>query len=148
MRSAAAVLLIPLVACSRGDNSVATADSAAAAAAAVPLSAFAGHWQMRAYNEAGDSIVGYQLTATADTAGWMIALPGREPIAARVGRAGNEVTLDAGPYESVLRPGVQVRTEGALLLDGDSLLGTTIARYSTGADSVVRIRLIGKRIAQ
>jgi hypothetical protein len=142
-RTAAALIALSLTACSRADEAGMSADTAATA---VPLSAFAGRWTMRAFSEAGDSIVGYQLTATADTSGWTVTLPGRDPVPARVGRAGNLVTLDAGPYESILRPGVQVRTQGTVRLEGDSLVGTTIARYSpAGADSVLRIRVVGRR---
>jgi hypothetical protein len=48
---------------------------------------------------------------------------------------------EAGPYESVLRQGVQVTLRGVLRHQGDRLVGTTVAHFSgSGADSVLRVR--------
>ena len=121
------------------------ADNQADAANAA-LATFAGTWNVRGLNEAGDSIVGYQIVATADTSGWTVILPGRDPIPLRVSVDGDSVTTDAGPYESVLRPGVQVTTHAiARVVDG-KLVGHTVARYATAAaDSVVQIRMDGTK---
>lgn len=109
---------------------------------------FAGTWQVRGFNEAGDSIVGYQLALTADTSAWTITLPNRPALPLRVvALAGDSVVTEAGPYESVLRPGVQVRTTAVLRLQGDTLVGSTVARYTTtGPDSVLLVRSKGTRV--
>jgi hypothetical protein len=105
-------------------------------------------WHVLGYNHAGDSIVAYDLTASADTSGWTIIFPNRAPIAVRVvAMAGDSVVTEAGPYESVLRPGVQVSTHAVFRLQGDTLVGSTLARYATkGADSVLAIASKGTRM--
>lgn len=112
------------------------------------LADFAGTWRVRGLNEAGDSIVGFQVTATGDTLGWTIAFPNRPAISLRVvAAAGDSVITEAGPYESVLRKGVQVRTRAVMHLQGNKIVGTTIARYATtGPDSVLQVRTEGMRV--
>jgi hypothetical protein len=102
---------------------------------------------MRAMREGSDSVLTtYELSATADTAGWTMTLPGREPVPVRVvAVAGDSIVIEAGPYPSSLRPGVTVATRGVNRLQGDRMVGSTVARYSAGADSVVRIRTEGRR---
>ena len=52
----------------------------------------------------------------------------------------------AGPYESVLRKGVQVKTTTVFRLQDGKLVGTTVAHYTTkGADSVRNLRAEGTR---
>ena len=139
--------VLTLAACAKSQDESQGA-ATAARPAPVSLSALAGRWRVRGYNAAGDSLVSYELNATADTTGWTIVFAGRPPIPAHVAAAGSQVTIAAGPYASVLRRGVQVRTQGVAHLDGDSLVGTTIAHYTTtGPDSVLRIRIVGKRVA-
>jgi hypothetical protein len=121
------------------------------AGAAVPrpisLADVAGRWTMKAMNQARDTtLVTYTLNATADTTGWTIQFANRSPIPARVSVHGADVVIDAGPYESVLRRGVQVTTHGLAHLDNGRLVGTTIAHYSvTTADSVRQIVIEGTR---
>ncbi len=132
-----------------------TESKAPAAAAAPPppppaltLADVAGKWSVRGMNEARDStLVSYQLTATADTSGWTIVFPNRKAIPAHVaGVGGDSVVIDAGPYESVLRKGVQVTTHGVLRLENGKLVGLTVAHYKTAKpDSVRRIALEGTR---
>jgi hypothetical protein len=86
-------------------------------------------------------LVTAEVTAGADASSWTIKLPGRDPMPVRVTVDGDSVMTAAGPYESVLRKGVQVTTDGVLRMQGGKLVGTTVARYqSAGADSVVRLR--------
>jgi hypothetical protein len=100
--------------------------------------------------EGTDSVlVTTTMTATADTSGWSITLPGRPtPVPSRVLEvAGDSVTTESGPYESVLRKGVQVWTHSVMRLKDGKLVGTTVAHYSTtGADSVARLRTEGTRV--
>jgi hypothetical protein len=59
------------------------------------------------------------------------------------------VVTHAGPYESVLRPGVMVTTENVMRLVNGMLEGHTVAHYSgegVGADSVLRVRTLGRRV--
>jgi hypothetical protein len=117
--------------------------------AALNLADVAGKWTMQVMPENSDSVLlTYELTATADTTGWMIKFPDRPaplPIAS-VMVAGDSVVTTVAPYPSVLQPGVQVSTDGVMRLQGGQLVGTTVAHYSvTTADSVRRLRQRGTR---
>jgi len=115
----------------------------------IALADVAGKWDVKGMNEAGDStLVTYVLTATADTTGWTITFPNRRtPVPVRVvAVAGDSINIQAGPYASVLRRGVQVQTSGALRLRDGKLVGMTTARYSVKtADSVRMVRSEGTR---
>ena len=117
---------------------------------ALSLADVAGKWTVRGMNEAKDStLVTYQLNATAETSGWTITFPNRkQPIPARVTAVGGDsLVMEAGPYESVLRKGVQVTTHGVLRLQGGKLVGLTLAHYKTAKpDSVRRIPMEGTRL--
>jgi hypothetical protein len=147
MRITLAVLVLAAVACGRTDETE-MADSAAAAPAAMPagvnLADLAGTWNAQVRAEGSDSVlVTYTMNATADPSGWTITLPGRDPMPVRVTTDGDSIMTFVGPYESVLRPGVQVTTDGVMRVMDGRLVGTTIARYTgptVGADSVVRLR--------
>jgi hypothetical protein len=94
-------------------------------------------------------LVTYVFTATANSDGWSIKFPDRaRPVPVKVvAVAGDSVVIDAGPYPSVLRKGVQVRTHGAMRLQDGKLVGTTIAHYSVKtADSVRTVRMEGTRV--
>jgi hypothetical protein len=55
--------------------------------------------------------------------------------------------MDAGPYASVLRKGVQVTTHGVLRLQSGKLVGLTVAHYKTAKpDSLRRIAMEGTRL--
>jgi hypothetical protein len=132
------------------DTTAATATPAPAPAPAAPvtpaikLSDVAGKWNVTGKNEAGDStLVTYVFTATADTTGWTIKFPNRaKPVPVRVVAVeGDSIIIDAGPYESVLRKGVQVTTHTALRLQDGKLVGMATAHYNVKtADSVRKVR--------
>lgn len=143
-----------LFACAKtGDQAADTAGATTAAAATVPpppaLSAadVAGRWNMRAVPESGDtSATTFVLTATNTNTGWTMTFPNRAPVPMRITIAGDSITTDVGPYESVRRKGVQVRTNSVMRLQGENLVGNTVAHYATtGADSVLRLRVSGTR---
>ena len=139
-----------LIACAKtGERPADTAASAAPAAAPAPppatpalsLSTLTGKWTQVAKAEGTDSVlVTAEVNATADPAGWTISLPGRPNIPLKVSAEGDSIVTDAGPYESVLRKGVQVTTHGVLRMQGDKLVGKTVAHYTVKtADSVRRL---------
>ena len=153
---AAALCAVAVAACS-GDKSDA-ADSAAgttppgadsaARARTVSLADVAGTWTVRAVPESGadTTTTTYTLKATADTTGWTITYPGGQPIPVRVRVDGDSIMTQAGPYDSVRRKGQKVTTSGVVRVNGSALSGTSVARYqTTGADSVLRVRLTGTR---
>jgi hypothetical protein len=137
-----------VVGCAKGENKTPEASQTAAPPPALSLADVAGKWSVKAMNEARDTtLLTYELNATADTAGWTIAFPNRKPIPARVTAvAGDSVVIDAGPYESALRKGVQVTTHAVMRLENGTLAGLTIAHYkTTKPDSVRRIATEGTR---
>jgi hypothetical protein len=139
---------LALVGCATSDDQAATSDTAAGtvaatAAPAISLGDVAGRWTVRAVPEMGDTTaVVSQLNASADTTGWTMTLPNRPPVATRVVLvSGDSIVTENGPYESVMRKGVQVRTRSVFRLRDGKLVGTTVARYTTtGPDSVLRLR--------
>jgi hypothetical protein len=140
-----------LAGCAKSENPPA-ADTMAAAqpvpepARAISLADVAGKWQFRSTDEAGGTPVDYQVTATADTTGWILALPNRKPMPLRVMVGGDSLVTDAGPYESVIRKGVQVTTHSVLRLQDGKLVGTTEAHYAlNGRDSVAQRPTSGTR---
>jgi hypothetical protein len=139
-----------LLGCGNGGTDDAMVDDQPAPPAAEPspLAGFAGTWAMRVLSESGDSLASYELDATDTRDGWMIRFPGRDPIPMRVVDAGGDsVVTEAGPYESILRAGVQVTTRAVVHRQGDQLTGSTRAVYAgAGADSVANLRSDGRRI--
>jgi hypothetical protein len=114
----------------------------------VTLADFAGTWEMKTWNEARDSvIVTSELMATADTNSWMQHLPGRSPMPVKIlSVGGDSVVTEVGPYESILRKGVQVKTTNVLHLQDGKLVGMITARYSVNtADSVRSLPVEGTK---
>jgi hypothetical protein len=125
--------------------------AAAATTTATPgtisLADVAGRWNVRVVTENGDSAPGFVLNATADRSGWTITHPNRQSMPVRVVEvSGDSIVTEAGPYPSVLRQGVNARLHTVSRLEGERLVGSTVARYeTTGPDSVVRLRMEGTR---
>jgi hypothetical protein len=116
--------------------------------AAISLGDVAGTWSVRSTVRGDESqVVTYDLTATADRSGWSITFPGREPIPVRVVAVeGDSIVTETGPFESALRKGVQVNAQVVTRLQGDKMVGTTIARYEvSGPDSVANLDFEGTR---
>jgi len=139
-----------LIACGGGDKAPA-ADSAAAVmpAPTVNLAEVSGKWSMVNMAEGSDSvIVTAEMNATGSSDGWTITLSGRPPMPMRISVSGDSIMSETGPYESVLRKGVQVTTNGAMRMVDGKLVGTTVAHYSgvTTADSVLRMRTVNTRM--
>lgn len=142
-----------LAACS-GSNQKAAADSTAVATPAPPpapppvsFNDFAGKWDLRVTNQAGDStLLTEVMTATGADTGWSVvrAKLKAQPVRPSVG--GDSLITDGGPYPSALRKGVTVTTHSVWRLQGGKLIGTTIAHYSVKtADSVRTLHTEGTR---
>ena len=143
-----------LAACAKKDNAAvdtaAAIDTAAAASTAptpVNLADVAGKWDMRSVPTTGDTTpTTYVLTATSTTSGWTIKFPGRAAIPARVSVSGDSIMINAGPYPSVRRKGVQVTTNSVTRLQGGNLVGNSTAHYNVKtADSVLTLTSTGTR---
>ena len=155
MARVALLLVIPIMlACTKKDEpaadttaAVAPAPAAAAPAAAAPVN-YAGTWKVTVMPADKDSVLlTYTLVATADKSGWKLTLPNRPTMTPTVTSMDNDsVVVDNGPYSSVLRKNISVTTHSSMHMEGDKLVGTTTAHYSSkGADSVTMLRTSGTR---
>ena len=153
---AACCAAIAISSCTSRTDDAATSDTATgsvatqdAAGATLSPAAVTGRWNMLATPERGGAdsmITQYVLNATGDPKTWTINYPGRRPVPVEVTFSGDSIITRAGPYQSFRRRGVRVRTEGVVRLEGDRLVGHTVARYNTGGpDSVLRLRTEGTR---
>lgn len=105
-----------------------------------------GTWNVTAYGPGGDSLVSYRMDITGDPSTWTVTFPGDNRVQARdVMMRGDSVTMTLGPYSSALREGAQVTTRTVGRLEGGRMVGQFVARYETGADSVLRGRFVGTR---
>jgi hypothetical protein len=106
------------------------------AAAGIKLADVAGTWTMEnsVKTAAGkDTVVTSELTAGGDEKSWVTHLAGRDPIPTRiVAMGGDSVVTEAGPFQSVARPGQTVTTHQTLHFKGDAVWGTVEARYGNG----------------
>ncbi len=134
------------------DTSAAMSPPAAATtpapAPAVNLADVAGKWNVRSVPATGDtSATTYVLTATDNTSGWTMTFPKRPIVKVTVATDGDSVMMDAGPYESVRRKGVQVTTHAVNHFSGDNVTGVTTAHYNVKtADSVLTLNTTGTRV--
>lgn len=148
--------VVVAVACSK--NEAASKDTSAPAAAAAPTPAppaafsfadAAGKWQVRATPESGKDTTptNYVLTATADTAGWMIEFPSGVKVPLHVMVSGDSLMVNTPSFASQRRKNVKVSTESVLRLQNGKLLGMSVAHYvNAGADSVLRLRTEGTKV--
>jgi hypothetical protein len=161
MSRAALLLIVPvLMSCTKKDAAPADTSSAmgaasapAAATAPAPAAAtpmnVAGKWTVNVMPEGKDSsVLVYTLEATNDRTGWKMTLPNRKPMDVRVTSMSNDsVVVENGPYSSALQKGVMVTTNSVMHMEGDKLVGKTIAHYSMkGPDSVRVLRTVGTRM--
>ena len=157
-RIAACCCAAVLAGCAKKDNAAVDTTTAMASSttssttattgpAPINLADVAGKWDMRSVPVTGDTTATtYVLTATSNTSGWTITFPGRKPIPAKVSVAGDSIIIDAGPFPSVRRKGVQVVTNGVARLQGGSLVGSNTAHYRVKtADSVLVLTTTGTR---
>jgi hypothetical protein len=116
--------------------------------AGLSLADVAGTWNVRASLEGSDKVLTYDLVATGDQSGWTLTFPGREPIPVRVVAVeGDSVVCEAGPFESAVRKGVQVKVSRIVArMQDDKLVGKITATYEgQGADSMAHLTMEGTR---
>jgi hypothetical protein len=132
--------------CSKKEEAPAADTMAVAPAPMLNLADVAGTWDMKTMREGSDSVLlNYTMTATGTTEGWTLNFPNQAPVPATVMASGDSVIMDAGPYPSALRKGVQVTVHTVSRLQGGKLMGTGVAHYSTGTDTVVNLRFEGTK---
>lgn len=130
------------MACTKKEEAPAADTMAVAPAPMMNLADVAGTWSMKVMPQGSDSVVTTgEITATGTTDGWTMTLPNRPPMPMMVSVSGDSVMMDAGPYESVLRKGVQVSTHTVAQMHNGMLMGTTTAHYASGTDTVVMLRM-------
>ena len=109
----------------------------------------AGRWRVRAMNYRGDSLTVYELAAAGDTTGWSITFPNRPALPLQIiAVAGDSIVTETGPYPSVLRSTIAVRSLRTVhRLEGEELVGSFTARYqTTEPDSVLHGVHVGTRM--
>ena len=117
-----------------------------AVAPTISLADIAGTWDMRSVPVSGPDTTATVSQSVITPDGWTLMLPDRDPIQGVVTTSGDSIMVDAGPFESVRRDGAMVTTHAVYRLEGDRLVGTTIARYATTeADSVLELATEGTR---
>ena len=121
-----------------------------APAATISLSDVAGKWKIHSTDADGGNPVDAELLATADTSGWTLKGPRGKFIPVRVvAVAGDSIITEAGPYESFILKGVQVRTRNVSRLQDGKLVGTLEAHFARdGRDSVSQRVSEGTRVPQ
>jgi hypothetical protein len=114
----------------------------ASAAESISLADVAGTWSVRGMPANSDStIITFEMNTTANTEGWTMVFEGRPPVPVEVlAVEGDSIVTQAGPYESALRPGVDVTTHSVFRLQNGMMMGTTTATYAAGPDSVLIVR--------
>ncbi len=143
---------VAFVGCSRSGeqaaDSSATAPAAAATPATISLADVAGKWTLRSTDAAGGSPTQSELTATADTSAWTWKLANGSTVKVRVVAVGGDsIVTEAGPYESMLRPGIQTRNRTTYHLRDGKLIGTIEGHYALPrGDSVAQRRSEGTRV--
>ena len=133
--------------CGKKDEAPAADTTAVAPAPVVNLADVAGSWETKLMAPGSDSVlVTYELVATGTTDGWVINLPNRPPVPGQVTVSGDSITIHTGGFESVLRKGAQVvTTHNVARLQGGKLVGTMVATYAVGPDSIRNFRFEGTR---
>ena len=130
------------------DATVGEAPATEAAPAGISLADLAGTWNVRAALDGSDKSITYDLVTTEDGSGSTLKFPGRDPIPLRVvATEGDSIVWEAGPFESAIRKGVQVKVSRtvARMQDGKLVGKTTVTYVGQGADSVAHLTLEGTR---
>jgi len=93
----------------------------------------AGTWEGKSLTAKDSVITTFVLTATQSATGWKSKLATRPEMALRIIAAGGDsVVTEMGPYESVLRPGVQTTTRNTIHFKSDMATGTFVGNLTNG----------------
>lgn len=141
MRRTAILILALITACAPGED----AATDTAAATGVSLSDFAGTWDGTVKAQGSDSVVAnIEMLATSTTEGWSFTVVNAaNPAMASTSPArvttieGDSLVLEAGPSESILRPGQQVSTRSVFRLRDGNMVGVVKAVYTPAGDTVM-----------
>jgi hypothetical protein len=138
---------VALGACAPADDETFADSPAAAMAPALSYADFAGRWNLQLLSDMSDSVIAtYDLTATADGAGWTLTPLGGDPIPLRTAIDSDSLMLDAGPYRLTGQT-ADVTTHAVGRIEGGMLVGTFVSQHAVpAADSVVRGRVRGTRL--
>ena len=106
---------------------------AAPAAISIPAAAV-GTWDGKSMIGPKDSVVATSMMAISADGKVMLTLNGRPTMQARVLAAGGDsVSIEVGPYESVVKKGLQATTRMTQHFNGNAANGTFDAKYSDGS---------------
>jgi hypothetical protein len=132
MRRLPLFLGLLVVGCGGAEYDAADAD-AEGMVAAIALADVAGTWNLTGTLATEEpTIVNYSVIATDSESGWVINLPGRDPVDLRIVAVdGDSIVAEAGPFESILRDGVMVTTRTVIRLQDGMLVGVLMASYDT-----------------
>lgn len=150
MSRAALFLILPvMLACTKKEEPAAETTAAGTEVVAAPAGMnLAGMWSVRVIPEDRDTtVIMYVLEATNTNTGWKMTLPNRPPMDIRVIHMDSDsIVVENGPYSSALQRGVMVSTHSNVHLEGDKLVGRTLAHYQVkGPDSLRVFRTEGVR---
>jgi len=141
--------VVVFAACSKADSPPATDTAMAVSEApvATSLASFAGTWDVNVMPDGSDSVATTHVLNVTDTAAWRLEFTGRPGADIRVtGMRGDTVLAEAGPFESGVRRGMQVRTTNSYWLQDGKIMGRTTARYeTTGPDTLRMFHSIGTK---
>ena len=141
-RAALLAALLVVIGCSKKDD-----DKAPVFAAPAGMN-LAGTWSVQVMPETQDStLLIFMLKATNDSKGWTMTLPNRQPMDVKVtSMSSDSIVFDTNKFASALQPGLEVSTHSVVHMQGDTLVGRTIAHYNVKRpDSVRVLRTIGTR---
>jgi hypothetical protein len=122
----------PLAAQGTKQGKAPAAAPAAPAPIAIPAVAV-GSWEGKTMIGPKDSVIATTLTVIGADGKVSLTLQGRPTMAGRVIAAGGDsVTVEVGPYESILKKGLQATTRTTNHYKGNTATGTFEAKYSDG----------------
>jgi hypothetical protein len=122
--------------------------------ATISLADVAGTWDGTVTAVGNDTVLTIlDLTATEDPTGWSMKVTNAKTptmttlvSGMRVVTEGDGVIVDAGPFQSVLRPGQEVTTHTVYRLEDGKLVGTIQATYPASGETIA-LRSVSTRKA-
>lgn len=141
MRRTTILILALMTACAPGED----AATDTAVATDVSLADFAGTWDGTARAQGSDSVIAnIEMLATPTTEGWSFTVVNAtNPAMASTSPArvttidADSLVLEAGPFQSILRPDQQVSTRSVYRLRDGNMVGVVRAVYTPAGDTVM-----------